>query len=84
MKLWDLQAKVDSINRIPKPKPKIEKPVKIETVSEGENVKDSNTTSGNTSESDKPATESDAPAADEKVEAADEKGEAEAEGHDEL
>ncbi|GLT95674.1 hypothetical protein SLE2022_133420 [Rubroshorea leprosula] len=84
MKLWDLQAKVDSINRIPKPKPKIEKPVKIETVSEGENVKDSNTTSGNTSESDKPATESDAPAADEKVEAANEKGEAEAEVHDEL
>ncbi|GLT40874.1 hypothetical protein SLA2020_149760 [Shorea laevis] len=84
MKLWDLQAKVDSINRIPKPKPKIEKPVKNETVSDGENIRDSNTTSGNTSESDKPATESDAPAADEKVEAADEKVEPEAEVHDEL
>ncbi|GLT30509.1 hypothetical protein SLA2020_053050 [Shorea laevis] len=67
-KLLDLEAKVDSINKIPKPKPKVEKPVKNETASSGEDVKDSNSTSQNTSQGDKPATESDAPP-DEKVEA---------------
>ncbi|GLT65161.1 hypothetical protein SLA2020_376090 [Shorea laevis] len=75
-KLLDLQTKVDSINKIPKPKPKIENPVKNKTASGGENVKDSNSTSENTSQGDKPATESDAPP--------DEKVEAEGKNHDEL
>ncbi|KAE8075467.1 hypothetical protein FH972_014184 [Carpinus fangiana] len=43
-KLFDLQDKVTSINRIPKPKPKIEKPVKNETESSGENATNPNTT----------------------------------------
>ncbi|GKV32663.1 hypothetical protein SLEP1_g41255 [Rubroshorea leprosula] len=72
----DLQAKVDSINKIPKPKPKVEKPVKNETASSGEDIKDSNSTSQNTSQGDKPATESDAPP--------DDKVEAEGKNHDEL
>lgn len=42
-KVFDLQDKVASINRIPKPKPKVEKPVKNETESSSE--ADANTTS---------------------------------------
>ncbi|XP_075483024.1 LOW QUALITY PROTEIN: heat shock 70 kDa protein 17-like [Primulina tabacum] len=42
-KVFDLQDKVGSVNRIPKPKPKVEKPVKIETPSSAdkENATDS-------------------------------------------
>ncbi|KAK4834705.1 hypothetical protein QYF36_027116 [Acer negundo] len=72
-KVFKLQDKVASINKIPKPKPKVEKPVKNETESSGEKVKDSNTTSEeNTSENDKPTGESD------------DKVDPEAEAHDEL
>lgn len=46
-KVFDLQDKVASINRIPKPKPKVEKPVKNETESSGE--ADANTTSSDSS-----------------------------------
>lgn len=40
-----LFLQVSSINRIPKPKPKIERPMKNETESSGENVTPSNSTS---------------------------------------
>ncbi|KAL6144112.1 hypothetical protein ACLB2K_054807 [Fragaria x ananassa] len=53
MKVFDVQEKVDSINRIPKPKPKIEKPTSNETESTGEKAKDSNTTSESSSQDDK-------------------------------
>ncbi|KAM5580218.1 heat shock 70 kDa protein 17 [Rosa sericea] len=43
MKVFDLQEEVDSINRIPKPKPKVEKPTSNETESTGEKAEDSNT-----------------------------------------
>ncbi|THG08162.1 hypothetical protein TEA_020925 [Camellia sinensis var. sinensis] len=46
-KVFDLQDKVASINRIPKPKPKVEKPVKNETESSSE--ADANTTSSDSS-----------------------------------
>lgn len=46
MKLFDLKAKVTSVNRIPKPKPKVEKPVINETdSSKAESSSDSNTNS---------------------------------------
>ncbi|XP_062152185.1 heat shock 70 kDa protein 17 [Alnus glutinosa] len=43
-KFFNLQDKVTSINRIPKPKPKIEKPIKNETESGGENATNPNST----------------------------------------
>ncbi|XP_057958606.1 heat shock 70 kDa protein 17 [Malania oleifera] len=49
-KVFDLQNKVASINRIPKPKPKVEKPVKNQTESSEENANASNTTSGENSD----------------------------------
>ncbi|KAL9274491.1 Heat shock 70 kDa protein 17-like protein [Drosera capensis] len=46
VKLFDLKAKVASVNRIPKPKPKVEKPVINETdSSKAESSSDSNTNS---------------------------------------
>ncbi|KAL5808288.1 hypothetical protein ACOSQ3_028979 [Xanthoceras sorbifolium] len=64
-KVFKLQEKVTSINKIPKPKPKVEKPVKNETETSGENVKDSKSTSDeNTSQNDKPTGESDGSAND--------------------
>ncbi|XP_004305891.1 PREDICTED: heat shock 70 kDa protein 17-like [Fragaria vesca subsp. vesca] len=57
MKVFDVQEKVDSINRIPKPKPKIEKPTSNETESTGEKAKDSNTTSESSSQDDKTESE---------------------------
>ncbi|KAK3227333.1 hypothetical protein Dsin_007195 [Dipteronia sinensis] len=76
-KVFELQDKVASINKIPKPKPKVEKPLKNETETSGEKVKDSNTTSEeNTSENDKPTGESDGSAND--------KVDPEPEAHDEL
>ncbi|KAL0327953.1 UNVERIFIED_CONTAM: Heat shock protein 17 [Sesamum calycinum] len=72
-KVLDLQDKVASINRIPKPKPKVEKPDKVETESVGD--KD-NSTSGDTSSKDQTTSNSD--------NVADEKANAESQGHDEL
>ncbi|KAL6135040.1 hypothetical protein ACLB2K_067268 [Fragaria x ananassa] len=57
MKVFDVQEKVDSINRIPKPKPKIEKPTSNETESTREKAKDSNTTSESSSQNDKTESE---------------------------
>ncbi|XP_021768679.1 heat shock 70 kDa protein 17-like [Chenopodium quinoa] len=49
-KLADLQAEVTRVNRIPKPRPKVEKPVKNDTNTE-KAEKDSNSTSGTSEES---------------------------------
>ncbi|XP_027127325.2 heat shock 70 kDa protein 17 [Coffea arabica] len=49
-KIFDLQDKVASVNRIPKPKPKVEKPVKNETESTGENSNSTNSSSEETSQ----------------------------------
>ncbi|KAL0289332.1 UNVERIFIED_CONTAM: Heat shock protein 17 [Sesamum angustifolium] len=72
-KVLDLQDKVASINRIPKPKPKVEKPDKVVTESVGD--KD-DSTSGETSSKDQTTSNSD--------NVADEKANAESQGHDEL
>lgn len=55
LKAFDLQEQVASINRIPKPKPKFEKPTSNETKSTGEKAKDSNTTSESSSQDDETA-----------------------------
>uniref|UniRef100_A0A5B6YR11 Heat shock 70 kDa protein 17 n=1 Tax=Davidia involucrata TaxID=16924 RepID=A0A5B6YR11_DAVIN len=47
-KVFDLQDKVTTINRIPKPKPKVEKPIKNETENGGAKVNTSNTSSEET------------------------------------
>lgn len=49
-KIFDLQDKVASVNRIPKPKPKVEKPVKNETESMGENSNSTDSSSEETSQ----------------------------------
>ncbi|CAA3015894.1 heat shock 70 kDa 17 [Olea europaea subsp. europaea] len=59
-KVFDLQDKVARINRIPKPKPKVEKPVKIENGSATDKSNDKDTSSGETtSQKDQNAGESD-------------------------
>ncbi|KAL5581625.1 hypothetical protein UlMin_014067 [Ulmus minor] len=75
MKVFDLQDKVASVNRIPKPKPKIEKPTKNEAGSSDEKAKTSNTTSEESS-SQRPAGESES--------SGNEKADKEPEAHDEL
>lgn len=76
-KVFDLQDKVSAVNRIPKPKPKIEKPVKNETDKSGENANTSSSTSEeNTSQNDQSAGDSGG--------STDEKAESEPEVHDEL
>ncbi|KAL0405194.1 UNVERIFIED_CONTAM: Heat shock protein 17 [Sesamum latifolium] len=72
-KVLDLQDKVASVNRIPKPKPKVEKPDKVETESVGDKA---DSTSGETSSKDQTTSNSD--------NVADEKANAESQGHDEL
>lgn len=57
-KVLDLQDKVASINRIPKPKPKVEKPVKNETESSGDKPSSSGSSANETS-SQKDQTEGD-------------------------
>ncbi|XP_027341513.1 heat shock 70 kDa protein 17 [Abrus precatorius] len=49
LKVFDLQSKVSSINRIPKPKPKVQKPVKNETESSGQKTDNSNSNSTDSS-----------------------------------
>lgn len=62
--LFNLQEKVSSVNRIPKPKPKIEKPVKNETESSGEQPSSFNTSSEEaSSQKDEPVGDSDEPEA---------------------
>ncbi|XWS57082.1 hypothetical protein CRYUN_Cryun09bG0141000 [Craigia yunnanensis] len=59
-KVFNLQDKAASINRIPKPNPKVEKPVKNETETNSENAKNSNSTpEKDTSQNDRPAGNSD-------------------------
>ncbi|KAJ7960189.1 Heat shock 70 kDa protein [Quillaja saponaria] len=74
-KVFDLQDKVTSINRIPKPKPRIQKASKNETESSAENVINSNTTSGESS------SQSEAP---DSQASRDEKADPESKVHDEL
>ncbi|KAJ0028399.1 hypothetical protein Pint_36594 [Pistacia integerrima] len=92
-KIFNLQDKVSSIKRIPKPKPKVEKkPVKNETESSGEDGKDSNSTSEEkTSQTEKPASDSSSPSEEKTSDTAESDGsssekkvDSESEGHDEL
>ncbi|KAI4305507.1 hypothetical protein L6164_028869 [Bauhinia variegata] len=57
LKVFDLQTKVSSVDKIPKPKPKIQKPKKNETENNEENKDNSNSTSAEDSSpgDDKPA-----------------------------
>ncbi|KZV16615.1 heat shock 70 kDa protein 17-like [Dorcoceras hygrometricum] len=55
-KVFDLQDKVGSVNRIPKPKPKVEKAVKIETPSSSEKPNATDSASEETTASDGQAT----------------------------
>ncbi|XP_057796784.1 heat shock 70 kDa protein 17-like [Salvia miltiorrhiza] len=73
-KILDLQDKVASVNRIPKPKPKVEKPVKVETENGDDKANSTDSASEEaTSSKDQTTTESD-----------DVEAEAESNGHDEL
>ncbi|XP_031256380.1 heat shock 70 kDa protein 17 [Pistacia vera] len=92
-KIFNLQDKVSSIKRIPKPKPKVEKkPVKNETESSGEDGKDSNSTSEEkTSQTEKPASDSSSPSEEKTSDTAESDGsssekkvDSESEVHDEL
>ncbi|KAG8364527.1 hypothetical protein BUALT_Bualt18G0006400 [Buddleja alternifolia] len=76
-KVLDLQDKVASVNKIPKPKPKVEKPAKVETESVGdkENAKDS-ASEETTSSKDNTTGDSE--------KAANDKADAESKAHDEL
>ncbi|KAF6139540.1 hypothetical protein GIB67_015497 [Kingdonia uniflora] len=83
-KVFDLQDKVASINKIPKPKPKVEKLIKNETESDGEKA---NKNSSEESSEKEPAPEESSqkePAAEDRVESSSEKEDAKTENHDEL
>ncbi|KAH7833808.1 hypothetical protein Vadar_009885 [Vaccinium darrowii] len=75
-KVLDLQDEVASINRIPKPKPKIEKPVKNDTATSSSSEEETNNTSssqdGNTSETSDSSDSSTPEEADSEPEAHDE------------
>ncbi|KAK6233692.1 hypothetical protein QUC31_006098 [Theobroma cacao] len=76
-KLFSLQDKAASIKRIPKPKPKVEKPIKNETETNSENANTSDSTpEKDTSQNDKPAGDSDS--------STNEEVNVESEPHDEL
>ncbi|KAE8723678.1 Heat shock 70 kDa protein 17 [Hibiscus syriacus] len=76
-KVFNLQDKADSFKRIPKPKPKVEKPPKNDTENKSENTTSSDSTlEKDTSENDKPAGDSDG--------STDEEVDGESEPHDEL
>nr|DAD33887.1 TPA_asm: hypothetical protein HUJ06_012738 [Nelumbo nucifera] len=76
-KVIDLQDKVASINKIPKPKPKVEKPLKNEADSKEKNTSTSNSTSEETSSQTDQSTGDTAQSSNDKVES-------ETEAHDEL
>ncbi|KAM3301322.1 heat shock 70 kDa protein 17 [Capsicum chacoense] len=66
-KVLDLQDKVNKVNRIPKPKPKIEKPVKNETESSKEKADATNSSSEEgTSQKEQTAADGEKPSTDEK------------------
>ncbi|XP_022765663.1 heat shock 70 kDa protein 17-like [Durio zibethinus] len=73
-KVFSLQDKAASINRIPKPKPKVEKPIKNETETNSENA--DSTPEKDTSQNDKPPGDSDSSTKEEVS--------VESEAHDEL
>ncbi|KAL3502412.1 hypothetical protein ACH5RR_036861 [Cinchona calisaya] len=75
-KIFNLQDKVASVNRIPKPKPKVEKPVKNETESTGEKSSSTNSSSEEASQNGQTAGASE--------NSADETETTESETHDEL
>lgn len=65
VKVFDLQDKVNKVNRIPKPKPKVEKPLKNETESSKEKADDTNSSSEQgTSHKEETAAEAEKPSAD--------------------
>lgn len=76
-KILDLQDKVTSVNRIPKPKPKVEKTAKVETENAADEANATDSASGEaTTSKDQTTGESDDVAKD--------KADAESSGHDEL
>ncbi|XWS74632.1 hypothetical protein CRYUN_Cryun01aG0015000 [Craigia yunnanensis] len=76
-KVFSLQDKAASIKRIPKPKPKVEKPIKNETEMNSKNAKNSDSTpEKDNSQNDKPAGDSDS--------LTNEEANVESEPHDEL
>ncbi|KAG4969244.1 hypothetical protein JHK85_035665 [Glycine max] len=77
LKVLDLQTKVASINRIPKPKPKVQKPVKNETESSEQNTENSDSNSADSSSSSDSSVNSSEGTSEETVTE-------QTEGHDEL
>lgn len=73
-KVLDLQDEVASINRIPKPKPKIEKPVKNDTASSSSSEEETNNTSSSQDGKTSETSDSSTP----------EEADSEPEAHDEL
>ncbi|XP_060188958.1 heat shock 70 kDa protein 17 [Lycium barbarum] len=70
VKVFDLQDKVNKVNKIPKPKPKIEKPVKNETESSKEKADAANSSSEEgTSQKEQTAADAEKSSADEKADA---------------
>ncbi|XP_022893323.1 heat shock 70 kDa protein 17 [Olea europaea var. sylvestris] len=63
-KVFDLQDKVAKINRIPKPKPKVEKPVKTEDETAADKSDDTGASSGQTTQKDQKAGEAENSATD--------------------
>ncbi|XP_034695660.1 heat shock 70 kDa protein 17-like [Vitis riparia] len=84
-KIFKFQEKVASINRIPKPKPKIEKPTKNETTNNGASSEEKANASDSSSE-ETPSSQDDQSAAGDSDGKPNEEAEAEAEAdvHDEL
>ncbi|CAN4084564.1 unnamed protein product [Withania somnifera] len=67
IKVFDLQDKVNKVNKIPKPKPKIENPVKNETESSKEKADAANSSKGGTSEKEQTAADAEKPSTEEKL-----------------
>ncbi|MED6147355.1 hypothetical protein PIB30_043413, partial [Stylosanthes scabra] len=84
LKVFDLQNKVSSVNRIPKPKPKIQKPVKNETESKGHDSGDSNSTSTDREQSGDSSEGTSNESPDNSEVPIDEKNDKQTEAHDEL
>ncbi|CAN4110084.1 unnamed protein product [Withania somnifera] len=67
IKVFDLQDKVNKVNKIPKPKPKIEKPVKNETESREEKADTTSSSSEATSQKEQTAPDAEKPSTEEKL-----------------
>ncbi|KAK9156266.1 hypothetical protein Sjap_003746 [Stephania japonica] len=84
VKVFDLQDKVASVDRIPKPKPKVEKPQKNETADNGDKEKSSNSTSEESSSETNTPSEEPVDSSSSKEEPTVDEKNSESEPHDEL